>query len=166
MLREDTAAAAAISADAGLRFADIDDARVAASAHDAPLTIDELSAHLDDGRAWVATEDEHVVGFAVLDLVDGAAHIEEIDVARDAGRRGHGARLLDAIAQWAQSSGLDAVTLTTFRDVAWNAPWYARNGYRVLHERELTPQLRALRDKEDADGLPADLRVVMRFDLG
>jgi GNAT superfamily N-acetyltransferase len=57
------------------------------------------------------------------------------------------------------------VTLTTFQDVPWNAPWYSRRGFRVLRDHELTPGLRRRRSLEEAQGLPAELRVVMRFDL-
>ncbi len=57
------------------------------------------------------------------------------------------------------------VTLTTFREVAWNAAWYQRRGFQVLGEDEVTPALRRLRSIEDGHGLPAELRVVMRLDL-
>jgi hypothetical protein len=57
------------------------------------------------------------------------------------------------------------VTLTTFRDVPWNRPWYERLGFRVLGEDELGPELRARRDEEEHLGLPAALRVCMRRDV-
>ena len=57
------------------------------------------------------------------------------------------------------------VTLTTFRDVPWNRPWYQRMGYVVLAEDDLGPGLHARRRQEDADGLPAELRVCMRREV-
>jgi GNAT superfamily N-acetyltransferase len=161
----DTAAASRISAEAGARFAEVDEPRIAACADDEPFTADELEGYVAAGRAWVATEDDDVVGFVIVDLLDGAAHIEEIDVALDASARGHGTRLLSAVTDWATTIRAPAVTLTTFRDVPWNRPWYERRGFRTLTDDELTPELAARRAAEDAEGLPAELRVVMRLAL-
>ena len=155
----------ASSAEAGIRFADIDDPRLAACANDPPFSVDELSTYVAAGRAWVATEGDVVVGFVIADILDDAPHIEELDVAVGAGRRGHGTRLLNAVIDWADQRGESAVTLTTFRDVPWNRPWYERHGFHVLADDEITPELSARRTKEDEEGLPAELRVAMRLAL-
>ena len=42
------------------------------------------------------------------------------------------------------------MTLTTFRDVPWNGPFYAGLGFRAVDE--LTPGLAAVRDHEKAIG--------------
>lgn len=61
--------------------------------------------------------------------------------------------------------GAPAVTLTTFRDVPWNAPFYERRGFRVLDESGLSAVFDRLLDEEGAAyGLPRELRVVMRQD--
>jgi hypothetical protein len=56
------------------------------------------------------------------------------------------------------------VTLTTFRDVPWNGPFYAKLGFREL--RHLSPGLAAMREHErligDDDFGP---RIAMRKDL-
>jgi hypothetical protein len=58
---------------------------------------------------------------------------------------------------------LALVTLTTFRDVPWNRPFYERRGFEVIGEEALTPALRARREAEHEElGLDRDLRVVMR----
>ena len=44
----------------------------------------------------------------------------------------------------ANNRGLSAVTLTTFCDIPWNAPYYERLGFSELPEPEWGPQLRAL----------------------
>lgn len=163
---DDAPAASAVSALAGERFRTVDEPRIAACADDPPFTSEELHVYIDAGRAWVAIEDTTVVGFVVVDLVDGNAHIEEVDVLPAAGGRGHGTRLIDAVDAWARSMGLSALTLTTFRDVTWNGPWYSRRGFRSVSDSELTPALRELRERENARGLPAELRVVMRRDVG
>ena len=165
MTSADTHAASFVSAQAAERFRTIDEPRIASCADDAPFSPDELDDYVEAGQAWVAVEDQTVVGYLIVDIVDGCAHIEEVDVLPAAGGRGHGSRLIGAAATWARSSGFTGLTLTTFRDVPWNAPWYARRGFRVLRGDELTPGLRLLRSLEEGHGLPAELRVVMRFDL-
>ena len=61
---------------------------------------------------------------------------------------------------------MPAVTLTTFRDVPFNGPWYRRYGFRDLAEAELTPDLRAIREEEGEAGLDNDARACMRLELG
>ena len=39
-----------------------------------------------------------MVGYLIVDIVDGCAHIEEVDVLPAAGGRGHGSRLIGAVA--------------------------------------------------------------------
>jgi hypothetical protein len=72
--------------------------------------------------------------------------------------------LVAAVCDWARFQGYGAVTLTTFRDVAWNGPFYARMGFGVLDD--LTPGLQAIRDHERAIG-DDDLgpRIAMRKDV-
>jgi hypothetical protein len=57
------------------------------------------------------------------------------------------------------------VTLTTFRDVPWNAPFYARLGFRILEPSAWTPGLMALLALEESRGLPRRLRVAMRYSI-
>ena len=105
--------------------------------------------------------DGHPVGFVVVDLVDEAAHVEEISVLPDVGGRGHGMALMRHVEKWARTKGFATVTLTTFREVPWNRPWYERRGYRVLAEEEWTPGLVVRREAEAEHGLDPDQRVIM-----
>jgi ribosomal protein S18 acetylase RimI-like enzyme len=161
----DAVVAPAVGAAADERFREMGDPRIAACANHPPITVEELAAYIDADRAWVATDDGVPVGFVVVDIVDSGAHIEELSVAPSAERRGHGTRLLDMVTRWARTAELEVVTLTTFRDVPWNAPWYERRGFRVVAYNEITPGLRQRCRQEDARGLPAELRVVMRRDV-
>jgi len=95
------------------------------------------------------------IGFATIDVVDGAAHLSQLSVHADYGRRGIGRGLLAAVVGWARRGGLPAVTLTTFRDVPWNGPFYRRHGFVDLDGAALTPGLREIRDHEVAMGLDA-----------
>lgn len=120
-----------------------------------------LEAGARDGRLWVADHAGTVVGFALATVVDGQAFLREIDVAPSHGRRGIGAALVGRVCAWARTEGFTSVTLTTFRDVPWNEPWYARLGFRFLPPDERGPELRAIVDREARDGLAR--RTVMRL---
>nr|WP_221203394.1 GNAT family N-acetyltransferase [Modestobacter versicolor] len=102
--------------------------------------------------AWrVLVTGRPVQGLAVLELLDGAVHLEQLSVHPAAGRRGLGSALLAATVEAARHEGLDRVTLITYADVPWNAPFYARHGWRPLDQP--TAGLRALREREAALGL-------------
>jgi ribosomal protein S18 acetylase RimI-like enzyme len=165
MAVHDLDAVKAVERSSGERFRSLADPRLSRCADDEPFTEAELTPYIRDSRAWVAVEGTAVVGFVIVDILDGCAHIEEIAVAAQFGRRGHGAALLREVDRWASSAGLAALTLTTFRDVPWNGPWYQALGFRVLEHDEWTPGLRQRRETEDAIGLPAGLRIVMRREL-
>jgi GNAT superfamily N-acetyltransferase len=150
---------------AGARFHEVGMAGVAEAD---PMPADVLLSYVDDGRAWVAEGGPAgaVAGYVVVDAVDGCAHVEQITVAPDHQGRGLARDMLDEVARWARSRGLPALTLTTFRDVPWNAPLYLHLGFAVLDPDALGPGLRAVREMEAAHGLDPALRVCMWKDLG
>ncbi|MFF0409459.1 GNAT family N-acetyltransferase [Kitasatospora sp. NPDC004745] len=133
-------------------------------AEDEPPTPDELAHFLDAGTALVAlaAPDGPVVGYLLAEPVDGALHIEQVSVHPDRARRGIGRALIEHLA-----AGTDApaLTLTTFADVPWNAPYYARLGFRPLADQELTPGLREIRRREAEHGLDRWPRLCMRREL-
>lgn len=115
------------------------------------------------GHLWVALADDVPVGFAHL-MVFGPsiAHLEEIDVHPEHGRRGLGRRLVLASCQWAATNGYSWVTLTTFREVPWNMPFYPRLGFEEIPPEELTPALLSVVEDETRRGLDPSRRVAMR----
>jgi ribosomal protein S18 acetylase RimI-like enzyme len=165
MTLADIAAVQDVERAAGQRFRACDDPRIARCANDLVFTAEELTPFIEQARAWVSTADGEVVGFIVMDVVDGCAHVDEVAVSPDAGRRGHGTALLARAQEWAASMQLPAITLTTFRDVPWNGPWYTKIGFCIVPAREWTPAMRELRDAEERNGLAKELRIVMRRDV-
>ncbi|MFF9498146.1 GNAT family N-acetyltransferase [Streptomyces sp. NPDC014656] len=141
---------------------------MAAIADDEPLPLDVLEGYRSAGRAWVAADGtDRPVAYLLADTVDGAAHIEQVSVHPDAARRGVGRALIEHLAEAARERGLTALTLTTFTQVPWNAPYYARLGFRPLTDTDpgLTDGLRAIIRAEAAHGLAAWPRVCMRREL-
>ena len=123
----------------------------------------KLAAAQRRGLLWLALASDAPVGFAHIELVEpGAAHLVELDVHPDHGRRGLGTRLVMTVCAWASANGYHRVTLTTFRDVPWNMPFYARLGFEEIAQRELTPPLRSILDEEARQGLDPDRRVAMQ----
>jgi GNAT superfamily N-acetyltransferase len=106
-----------------------------------------------EGRLLVAVDGERVVGFARLAVVDDVLHVDQVSVAPSHGRRGVGKRLMLAVEERARVRGYDRITLTTFRDVPFNGPFYASLGWRALADDDLTPGLVAARREERRAGL-------------
>ncbi|WP_335988230.1 GNAT family N-acetyltransferase [Glycomyces sp. MUSA5-2] len=136
-----------------------------AIADDEPLTLKELDDYRRTGLAWATADRGRPVAYLIAEPVDGALHIEQVSVHPDRARRGLGRALIDHAAAVAAERGLDALTLTTFRDVPWNAPYYERLGFAPLDDDALTSGLRAIRDRESAHGIDRWPRVCMRRPL-
>jgi GNAT superfamily N-acetyltransferase len=130
-----------------------------------PPSLEAFAAYQRAGLAWTAAlADDHAVGFVLVKLVDGCAHIEQVSVHPSQGRQGIGRLLIAAVERWAAGQGLPALTLSTFGNVAFNGPYYARLGFRELVE--LTPGLVEIRREETAMGLEPAARVFMRREVG
>lgn len=131
-----------------------------------PLGLDVLDECRRAGRVWVAVDaDDRPIAFAAVHLVDDCAHVQQLSVHPAHARRGVGRRLLDHVAGWAAERGLPALTLTTFRSVPWNAPYYARCGFVALTPEQVGPALAAVLTAEAALGLDMTDRLAMRRPL-
>jgi GNAT superfamily N-acetyltransferase len=153
MLRE-------IERDAGGAFASIGMPEIAT--HEPP-SVPELESFVAAGRAWVAADEfDHPVAYLLSNVIDGCAHIEQVSVSPEHARRGLGAALIDRLAADAAAENRPALTLTTFRDVPWNAPYYARLGFAELEAGDCGPELRALIEREHRCIPGAAARIAMR----
>ena len=122
-----------------------------------------LKAAQAHDHLWVALAEDVPVGFAHVDVLEPTvAHLQEIDVHPEHGRRGLGRRLVIAVCAWAASAGYREVTLTTFRDVPFNMPFYARMGFEMIPPEELSSVLRRVVQDETRRGLDPARRVAMR----
>jgi GNAT superfamily N-acetyltransferase len=94
------------------------------------------------------------VGLCRIDGVADGAHLEQLSVHPDHGRRGIGRALLQAGCAWAAARDYRELTLATYRDVPWNGPFYASEGF-----VEIGP----VDDWMRAHGLPPEDPVMTRF---
>lgn len=93
------------------------------------------------------------VGLARLGLVDGTAYLAQLSVHPDHSGQGVGSALLAAACAWAAAAGHRELALTTYAEIPWNGPFYARRGFRPIAEPG--PQMRELRLREAEMGLDA-----------
>ena len=100
----------------------------------------EIEKARREKRLWLVIEDRSnkIVGFALLTQEDNQIHIKEIDVHPQHGRKGLGTRLFKKIIYWAKDHGYQFITLTTFRHLSWNAPFYQKVGFRIGNCLRLT----------------------------
>lgn len=136
-----------------------------AVADDDPPRIATLEGHRAAGQLWVTSDGDEPVAYLLHLPVDGAEHVEQVSVHPRASRRGLGRELIEHLAGRAARAGRPALTLTTFVEVPWNAPYYARLGFRALSDDEVTDGLRAIRRAEAEHGLDRWPRVCMRREL-
>lgn len=123
------------------------------------------AAALADMLLVIADAADRPAGFLLCSDMDGDLHVQELDVHPDHAGRRLGARLLEAAAAKARQRGLPALSLTTFRSVPWNAPYYARLGFREMLPGEYGPGLRMELARQQAAGFPMADRVAMRRPL-
>lgn len=120
-----------------------------------------------EGPGFLLVSGEPAVAFVHVLVLDGHAHLEQISVHPDHGRRGVGAALLEAACEQARAQGFAAITLMTYADLPWNGPFYAHHGFVEVPEGEpRLPYQRMLQEREDALGLARHgRRVLMRRQL-
>lgn len=145
---------------AGVLFRDIGMADVA---EHPPPALEVFEHFRQAGQLWVSVDDaDKPTGVVFVKLVDGGVHIEQVSVHPDHQGHGIGRGLIEYVATWAAGQGFPVLTLSTFRSVPWNAPYYARLGFTEIPEDALTPGLIEIFAAETALGLDPAERVFMR----
>ena len=112
---------------------------------------------------WVAQHDEALIGFAASAAFDDGLHLWELAVRHEAQGRGAGRALVSAVVAEGRRRVMPSVTLTTFRAIPWNAPFYARLGFVELAGADLNARLAAILKREIRHGLSD--RCAMRLTL-
>lgn len=127
-----------------------------------PMPLDKHQAFHAAGHLWVAVDaDDLPVGFLAAEPLDDALHIAELSVCLDVQGRGLGSAMLDVALAAASASGFRCVTLTTYRDLSWNAPFYARHGFVIVAPAVLGPAHVAKTAEEASAGHDVSSRCCM-----
>ena len=143
---------------AGARFRDVGMADIAD--HD-PTSTAVFEDRAAAGQLLVAHDDAGAIaGFLIWSAKDGMAYIEEVAVHTvNAGHR-VGVQLIDRLAQDARGR-FPAITLSTFRDVPWNGPYYAKLGFEEFPYDQAGPDhAQSWQDQAD-NGLDMSRRLFM-----
>ncbi|MGE0503602.1 MAG: GNAT family N-acetyltransferase [Rhizobiaceae bacterium] len=112
-------------------------------------------------RCWVAAApDGAPAGFAVAVPLAGWLHLKEVSVDPAHGRLGLGRMLVARVVDAAREAELRGVSLTTFRDVPFNAPFYVKLGFADAGT-DAPEGLRELLTNELPAGVEASSRVLM-----
>ena len=119
-----------------------------------------LEAGLDAGLLWAADLNGAAVGFALAVSRGEVLHLRQLAVLPACQRQGMGRALVARVSETASALGAAEVTLTTFKDIPWNAPWYEKLGFEAVDEAGLSEELREELDAERNAGM--DSRIAMR----
>ncbi len=124
--------------------------------------LSDFTQAVERGHLWVAEGPGGVIGFALARELGPSLHLDELSVHPAHGRRGLGRALVMEVCREGAARGLLPVTLSTFRSVPWNRPFYERLGFRVLDEADHQPWHRQLRIAE-AGHLDLKQRCIMAW---
>lgn len=126
----------------------------------APISLDRHLRWIALMTCWVAVDDQGLPqGFLSAERFGDDLHIHEVSVAQPLQGQGWGRRLVETAMSHARAHHLHAVTLTTFLNVPWNAPFYRRLGF----EPQTGQRLEALLGDEYAHGFEPGSRCAMAY---
>lgn len=157
----DVTALPAIERAAGERFREVPE--LAWLADGEVISAEQHLEYVERGLSWLARVNDRPVGFILTEAHSSSLFIVELSVDLNWQGKGIGRQLIACAADHARTLGLASLTLTTFRDVPWNAPFYARLGFEKM--TTLTPELRQKREEETAQGFAYETRCAMRLPL-
>jgi GNAT superfamily N-acetyltransferase len=125
-----------------------------------------LAAMCENGTLWIAVNRaDDPVGFLAAHVMDRRFHISEISVVRSHQRQGLGRALMVAAIASARADGYRRVTLTTYRDLPWNGPFYSKLGFAEIDPRGLGPEHTLKLQAETEAGHDPSRRCVMAMCL-
>ncbi len=143
---------------AGTRFESIGMADVAEGEPTPATILEDRARH---GRLYVAVaSSRRLAGFLFWSPKDGRAYIEEVSVHPDHAGHRLAARMIDRLAADVHRK-LAALSLTTFRDVSWNAPYYTTLGFVELSRADAGPEHEESWRRQAENGLDMTRRLFM-----
>jgi GNAT superfamily N-acetyltransferase len=133
-------AASALFEDTGLLTAD-------ALADHVPA--DMLEFEMPLGNVFVA-RNQHgwPVGFALVRPRGNGLYLDQVSVHPDHGQKGLGRALVIRVLAEAEHRKLPHVSLSTFRTIPWNGPFYGSLGFREIPSDKLDPYMREIEDAQ------------------
>ena len=129
-----------------------------------PMSIERHSQLIALSTCWVALDAENQPqGFLSSERYGSYLHIYELSVMQSMQGKGTGRRLIEAAKGYARSSRLSFITLTTFTNVPWNAPFYSRVGFQTKATTDLDQRLAGILSEEYRHGFARESRCAMAW---
>jgi len=125
------------------------------------LSPEAFGALIDSHDFEVADVGGHAVGYGAARPLAGLYWLRELSVDPPYGRRGIGAALLEGVLERARLSGHGMAGLSTFSDVPFNAPFYARHGFVAVDPGTAAREIARRFAAEVPAGVDASRRVLM-----
>lgn len=151
-----------IERSAGERFRQIPELAWIADGDDLP--IEHHLRLIAQRTSWVFVDpQDRPIAFLSAEVLAEELHIWEVSVRLERQGAGIGRKLIQQAIQEAKVRGCAAITLTTFRHVTWNEPFYARLGFKTLDNQEAGDRLNQILRSEIKRGFPAERRCAMRL---
>ena len=130
----------ALEAAAAQRFLAIPELAILAHSEVTDSQVHQQS--ISQALAWLVEDiSGRILGFCYAQQLADSLYLAEISSHPDARGMGVGRMLVIHSRQVAAQRGLSGVTLTTYRDIFWNGPWYQRQGFIVLEPSSLCSEL-------------------------
>lgn len=133
-----------------------------AVADDDPVAESVLSQAAEERRFWVAVEYGVLKAYLLGDFLPQSLHIDQVTVHPDASRRGLGALMIESVSADPRSKERGLITLTSFANVPWNAPYYERIGFNEIPREDWPEGVAEKVDAEQGKNIAAWPRVVMQ----
>jgi GNAT superfamily N-acetyltransferase len=122
-----------------------------------------LASMVDMKQLWVAVDrKDEPIGFVGGENIDGNFHLVEISVARPYQGKGVGKVLMEQMIEEVRRVGYKIITLTTYRDLPWNGPWYSRMGFSEVRIVDMVPEYWKVWQIEAQHGFNMASRCLMR----
>ncbi|MGB3626340.1 MAG: GNAT family N-acetyltransferase [Henriciella sp.] len=123
---------------------------------------DILLNAVDAGFLDVArTEDGGAVGFVLVSEKGAGLYLDQISVDPAHGKMGVGRMLMDNLFDKAARLGVSHISLSTFRDLRWNAPFYRRLGFEEIARHDFEPYMVDI-ERAQAPFMDVSKRVFMK----
>jgi len=132
-----------------------------------PMPIERHLEFIKHSTCWLAIDAENrPQGFLSANRYGRDLHIHELSVRHTMQGQGIGRQLVQVAQAFVEVNGLHALTLTTFKHVPWNAPFYARLGFQIESDQQVDERLSTLLSEEYEHGFPVGSRCAMVWRAG
>ncbi|KAG9245321.1 acyl-CoA N-acyltransferase [Calycina marina] len=121
-----------------------------------------LTSLIDAGHLWVAVDRyDQLMGFIGGENIGGNFHIVELSVAQRFQGNGIGKMLMARMMDDVKREGFRATTLTAFRSIPWNGPFYRKLGFMEVDLGEMGHDYMKIWQNEGSLGLDMGQRCLM-----